>query len=57
MFNMASYATIPIANRIPTFSIPNYYSLIVILTIVIAVAIVYGPESLVRQKKQMEVKL
>jgi membrane protease YdiL (CAAX protease family) len=57
MFNMASYATIPIANRIPTFSIPNYYSLIVILTIVIAVAIVYGSKSLVRQKKQMEVKL
>jgi membrane protease YdiL (CAAX protease family) len=57
MFNMASYATIPIANQIPTFSIPNYYSLIVILTIVIAVAIVYGSKSLVRQKKQMEVKL
>jgi len=58
MFNMASYATIPIANQIPTFSIPNYYSLIVLLTIVIAVTIVYGPKRLVRQtKKQMEVKL
>jgi membrane protease YdiL (CAAX protease family) len=57
MFNMASYATIPIANQIPTNSIPNYYSLIVLLTIVIAVTIVYGPKRLVRQtKKQMEVK-
>jgi len=58
MFNMASYATIPIANQIPTLSIPNYYSLIVILTIVIAVTIVYGPKRLVRQtKKQTEGKL
>ena len=58
MFNMASYATIPIANQIPTFSIPNYYSLIVLVTIVIVVTIVYGPKRLVRQtKKQTEVKL
>jgi hypothetical protein len=57
MFNMAAYATIPIANQIPTLSIPNYYSLIMILIIVIAVTIVYGPKRLVRQtKKQTEVK-
>jgi len=57
MFNMASYATIPIANQIPTNSIPYYYSLIVLLTIAFAVTIVYGPKRLVRQrKKQMEVK-
>jgi membrane protease YdiL (CAAX protease family) len=52
MFNMASYATIPIANQIPTNSIPNYYSLIVLLTIVIAVTIVYGPKRLVSQTKR-----
>jgi len=58
MFNMASYATIPIANQIPTFSIPNYYSLIVILAIIITVTIVYGPKRLVRQtKKQVKVQL
>ena len=57
MFNMASYATIPIANQIPTNSIPYYYSLIVLLTIAFTVTIVYGPKRLVRQrKKQMEVK-
>jgi membrane protease YdiL (CAAX protease family) len=56
-FNMAAYATIPIANQIPTNSTPNYYSLIVILIVVIAVTIVYGPKRLVRQtKKQTEVK-
>jgi membrane protease YdiL (CAAX protease family) len=52
MFNMASYATIPIANQIPTLSIPNYYSLIVILAIIIAVTIVYGPKRLVRQTEK-----
>ena len=58
MFNMASYATIPIANQIPTLSIPNYYSLIVIFATIIAVTLVYGPKRLVRQtKKQTEVKL
>jgi len=58
MFNVASYATIPIANQIPTNSIPNYYSLIVLLTIVIAVTIVYGSKRLVRQtKQQTKVKL
>jgi len=57
VFNMASMVTIPIANQIPTFSIPNYYSLIAILTIIVAVTIVYGPKRLVRQtKRQIEVK-
>jgi membrane protease YdiL (CAAX protease family) len=52
MFNMAAYATIPMANQIPTLSIPNYYSLIVLLAIVIVVTIVYGPKELVRQTKK-----
>lgn len=56
--NLAAYAIIPIANQVPAYSISYYYPLIVLLTIVIAVTIVYGPERLVRQtKKQMEVKL
>jgi membrane protease YdiL (CAAX protease family) len=56
--NMAAYAIISIANQVPAYSIPYYYTPIVLLIIVIAVTIVYGPERLVRQtKKQMEVKL
>jgi hypothetical protein len=56
--NMADIVIVPIAKQVPAYSIPYYYSLIVLLTIVIAVTIVHGPKRLVRQtKKQMEVKL
>jgi membrane protease YdiL (CAAX protease family) len=56
--NTADMAAVPIAEQVPGYSILYYYSPIVLLIIVIAVTIVYGPKRLVRKtKKQMSVKL
>jgi len=49
ILNLSDYAIVSVSSQVPTYSIPSFYALTILVAIAIAIVIVYGPKKLARK--------